>query len=642
MNRLAATVASLCFAAAGASSQPVLFERPLSDRVASYSIDVTLDPLLKQLNGSETLTWRNRSSETVAELRFHLYLNGFRDRSTFLQGRRSRSEAGENQGWSEIRALATAEGEDLTGRIQFVHPDDDNAEDRTVFRVPLTRPVLPGRSITLTCRFTAQLPAVIARTGYAGDFFMVGQWFPKLGVYEAGKGWNCHQFHPNTEFFADFGVYDVTITLPDRFMVGATGLRYAEKKNNDGTRTLFYHAEDVHDFAWSASPRFTEISEKWRHVTIRLLVQPEHVSTAPRYMSSCIAAMEFFDRHVGPYPYPILTMIDPPVDAIEAGGMEYPTLFTVMTTWGMPETVRLPEITTIHEFGHQYWQGMSANNEFEEAWLDEGVNQYYEMRIVDALYGEKSSFVSLFGLHLGDGEQTRTSYTQMGNPRIAPPATPAWKFPVGTYGGLTYFKTALSLLTLERMIGRGAMDSVLSGFFHRWRFRHPTGNDFVAAFDPSLKPFFDQTIFGTAVCDFEVTSIRNAPFEPVTDTAAGGTSHIRLHPSGIPPDSARYTSSVLVSRRGDMVLPIDVLIGFADGSEALEQWDGKATSVGFTYRSRSPVRWARVDPGKKLLLDVNFINNSRSVDPPAAPVWKIAVKILFWFQNALSILGILS
>jgi hypothetical protein len=625
VNRTFVLLSALfCVATTQAQSPPIIFPRPLSERIANYTISVSLDPVRKQLTGHETLVWRNTSNENVSELQFHLYLNAFKNsRSTFM--RESGAPGGEQDGWGwiDVDSLATAEGEVLTRQIEFLHPDDRNADDRTVFRVPLAHPVRPERTITLTCDFTAQLPPLIARSGYAGEFLLVGQWFPKIGVYQNAKGWNCHQYHSSTEFFADFGVYDVSITIPDRFVVGATGVKFAERNNPDSTKTLSFHAEDVHDFAWTASPQFVEVNDTWQHVALRLLLQPDHLSQAHRYIGSCVAALEFFDRHVGPYPHPVLTVVDVPVSGLEAGGMEYPTFFTVSTFWGLPAGFLFPELVTVHEFGHQYWQGMSANNEFEEAWMDEGINQYFEIRVMNSTYGEKLSFLNLPGLSIGDGELTRAGYTHMSNPRIAPPGTPAWMFPRGTYGVLTYSKTAVTLLTLERMIGTTAMDSVLSAFFHRWRFRHPTGRDFLQAFGPSFRQFFDQTIFGTAVCDFEVSAIRNIPAASMR--RAG--------------DTTGYHATVLISRQGDMKLPVDVLIEFADGRQVHEQWDGQATSVEFTYETSFPVRWARVDPDQKVLLDVNLINNSRTVEPSSTPVWKYAVKVFFWFQNLLSLAG---
>ena len=170
-----------------------------------------------EVDGRELLTWRNDSTTEVAELQFHLYLNAFRnEKSTFFRESRGslrgeRFASGE-WGWIDISEMRTAAGEDLTPRIEYIHPDDDNVDDRTVIRVPLTTPVKPGEKISLDIRFNARLQRVFAHTGYWGGFAMVGQWFPKIGVFEpAGRrgravaGWNCHQFHANSEFYADFG-----------------------------------------------------------------------------------------------------------------------------------------------------------------------------------------------------------------------------------------------------------------------------------------------------------------------------------------------------------------------------------------------------------------------------------------------------
>ncbi len=364
-----------------------IFKQPLSPRIVTYHISVALDPVQKMLNGKETLTWRNTSTDRVGELRFHLYFNAFKNsESTFM-----RESGGVNRGfelaeggwgWIDVTSMKTAEGEDLTGRIEFIHPDDDNASDQSVIRVPLSKPVLPGQTIQLAVAFAAKLPRVFARTGYYQNFYMVGQWFPKIGVYEAAgqrfatKGqWNCHQFHANTEFYADYGVYDVTMNVPKEYIVGATGLLAGEMENGDGTKSVTYHAEDVHDFAWTASASYLDLTEQWQHVKIRVLMQPQRAHQAERYFQSAKAALEYFDKHVGRYPYPNLTIIDPAYGASGAGGMEYPTFITAESMWGIGTFLKLAEIVTVHEFGHQYWYGMVGNNEFEEAWMDEGINR---------------------------------------------------------------------------------------------------------------------------------------------------------------------------------------------------------------------------------------------------------------------------
>ena len=221
-----------------AQSAKTIFAEPLSPRLANYQIDVTLDPATKKLNGRETLTWKNASGDVIRELRFHLYLNAFRnDKSTFMRESGGqlrgttidRNEKENAYGSIDIlsmkrRGSGNTASETLV--YQYIQPDDratdrHNSSDHTVIRVPLSKAVGPGETIVLDIAFKAKLPKIFARTGFSRDFFLVGQWFPKIGVYEpAGTRyatvgqWNCHQFHANSEFYADYGVYDVNITTP--------------------------------------------------------------------------------------------------------------------------------------------------------------------------------------------------------------------------------------------------------------------------------------------------------------------------------------------------------------------------------------------------------------------------------------------
>src|SRR4029077_919378 len=244
-------------------------------RVVTYSIEVSLDSATHKLTGVEQVTWRNPSSDQVTELRLHLYLNAFRNsRSTFMResgGQLRDVDMPENGwGWIDLTKLALADGTDLLKPAAYDAPDDGNEDDRTVIRVPLASPVGPGGEVRFTAAFTAQLPRVFARSGYAGDYHLVGQWFPKLGVYEpAGLrgrqagGWNCHQYHANSEFYADFGSFDVRITVPARFVVGATGRLQGKTPRPDGNVTWHYVQEDVHDFGWTADPSFVEVNGRF-------------------------------------------------------------------------------------------------------------------------------------------------------------------------------------------------------------------------------------------------------------------------------------------------------------------------------------------------------------------------------------------
>ncbi len=597
------------------------------------------------LFGRQTLSWQNSSPDTIRDLHFHLYLNAFKSaRTTFMQesGGRHRgfTHRTETPGWIRIDAMEAGDGVSLAPEIDFIRPDDTNEQDSTVFRIPLHCPLPPGQAVRLFIAFTAQLPQLSARTGYHGDFFMVGQWFPKIGVYESASArgqssgsWNCHQFHANTEFFADFGVYDVEITVPDVYTVGATGTIRSERYNGDRTKTVIYHAEDVHDFAWTASSSFVEVNDTWHHVSIRLLMQPQRAQLVDRYLVPARRALEYFANHLEPYPYEQLTIVDPPFGGGGAGGMEYPTLITTGMIRGIGAQIRWPEQVTVHEFAHQYWYGIVANNEFEEEWLDEGLTEYYECRIMDDTYGEKTSSHELLGLRSGTLEQVRLRYTGMRDPSVAPIVTPTWQVDDRSIDLLTYCKAATVLATLERIVGPQAMDSALSVYFQRWKFRHPSTADFVAVFNEvipaihgdrfgeDLNWYFNQFLYGTTTCDFELSSLSSTPVEDGEATT--------------------YESTITVRQLRDAHLPVEVHIGFDNGDRVVELWDGMSDTTIFTYRRAARVAWAEIDPGRKILLDMNLINNSRTLSPPSWPIWQYTTKILFLMQNLLQSLAFL-
>ena len=627
-----------------------IFPVPLSPRLANYQIDVTLDPATKKLTGRETLTWRNPSDDVIRELRFHLYLNAFRDeKSTFmresggqLRGNEiDRNAAGNSYGSVDIVSMKVRGGQALA--YQFIQPDDGNKDDRTVIRVPLDKPVGPGETIVLDIRFRAKLPKIFARTGFSRDYFLVGQWFPKIGVYEpAGTRyrpvggaafrpavtgqWNCHQFHADSEFYADYGVYDVNITTPTEYWVGATGLMTGEKPGPNNTKMTRWHAEDVVDFAWTASSHFQVVNGQWKRplggaVQIELLMQPEHLHQAGRHMDAVKRALAYFDKHLGKYPFPNLTVVDPPLHGSGSAGMEYPTFITAGTAWFLPGGARFPELVTVHEFGHQYFMQLLASNEFEEAWLDEGFNQYYEGRIMDEWYGPRSSQIDLFGFGMGDMESSRDGYVHRDNPAVGSSFGNTWQLPDGQYGVLTYSKSATWLRTLEGLVGRRVMDEIMQTYFIRWRFKHPNAKNFIAIvneivskrlgskYGSDMNWFFDQALYGDQVVDYQLRSIKNKQ------------------------STGRQQSTVTVQRNADGQMPVDVRVHFDNGKEVTLFWDGKARQWTFTLTQKADVVWATVDPNQKIYMDTNLNNNSLTLEPSSAPAAKFATKFLFWVEN---------
>lgn len=647
-------------------AQQTIFQQPLSDRIASYDMNVKLDPVKKLVTGEETLFWKNTSTDKISNLEFHLYLNAFKNtNSTFIKesGGQLREDKFDessniNWGWEKVLSMKVKDGEDLTDKIKYIQPDDNNKDDQTVISVPLAKPVLPGQTITLNIKFESKLPKVFARSGFNNDFFLVGQWFPKIGVYEkageryAVKGqWNCHQYHANSEFYADYGVYNVHITVPKNYVVGAVGVLQNEQQNADGTKTLFYHAEDVIDFAWTASPRFKVAEAVWHNVKIRVLLQPEHFSQAQRHIQSVEDALEYFNKYLGKYPYPNLTIVDPPFRALGAAGMEYPTFFTGGSLWGMPEGIKLTESTVVHEFGHNYFMGILATNEFEEAWMDEGFNSYYEARIMDHYYGKKKSFMDFMGFHFGDGEMQREGYTGMKDPMIDPDFQFSWKFKNNdSYGGITYYKTSTWMFTLEGLVGRKVMDEIMQTYFERWKYKHPCGNDFIAIVNEVVKEklgnkfgdnmdwFFNEVLYGTDICDYKLSNISVGKLEQPAGAydSAGAEKYYKVMRESEKPI---YESRVDVERLGGVVMPEEILVHFDNGKEVLETWDGKGRSHEFIYDKPEKVVWAKVDPYNKIPIDVNMINNSYTTEPESGAENKYFVKFLFWVENTMLFLG---
>src|SRR5262249_6476277 len=290
--------------------------------------------------GSETLVWHNISTSSATELRFHLYWNAWRSNaSTYMRESRLgaiRPNADAESTPDSERAridvtsvrLTSPAAADLTAVQHFIAPDDDNVNDQTVMAVPLPRSIGPGESATIEITWTSHVPRTIDRTGVVGNFYFIAQWFPKLGVLQ-DDGWNCHQFHSSTEFFSDYGVYDVSLTIPQGWTAGATGVERDRRDNADHTTTHRFVQEDVHDFAWTRSPDFIERKARFEHPTLpevemRLLLQPEHADQADRHFDATRTTLRYYGEWYGPYPYGHVTIVDPAYQS-GSGGMEYPT-----------------------------------------------------------------------------------------------------------------------------------------------------------------------------------------------------------------------------------------------------------------------------------------------------------------------------
>ncbi|HVD92666.1 MAG TPA: M1 family metallopeptidase [Vicinamibacterales bacterium] len=619
-------------------------DQPRSPRNANYTIAARLNPAARTIDGDETLTWRNISRRPAHTIQLHLYYNAWRDeRSTWMRERALSVSGPENPprragewGWIDVDSVEAIKRDGLVdiavGPLRYIGPDDGNPDDRTVAEIPLSASVQPGQAIALRIRWRSHIPRTFARTGAIADYFFIAQWFPKVGVLE-DSGWNCHQFHVATEFFSDFGVYDVKLTVPAGWTTGATGTARAITKESDGSETHAYFQEDVHDFAWTTSPHYLERHATFEHATLprvdmRLLLQPEHAGQEGRHFDATRAALRYYGEWFGAYPYGHITIVDPAWQS-GAGGMEYPTLFTAGTRWLAPRSTLTPEGVTIHEAGHQFWYGIVATNEFEDAWMDEGINTYSTARVIEQVYEPNyyaqryfAGFVPWVFRDLPltraiDGDRM-ASYRAAARQDVE--STQTFHYWPPTSGAITYSKTALWLHTLENYLGRATHQRIMSTYFQRYGFKHPKPADFFSVATEvsgqDLTWFFDQVYRGSQTFDYGVDQFRS--------DRSGDSFH----------------TMVAARRYGDGVFPVDVQVTHENGQQSHWTWDGRDRWKQFQADGASRAVRVEIDPRRVLALDVNRTNNSAALDPAgprAAHKWSLAW--LVWLQDHLLTYG---
>jgi hypothetical protein len=357
---------------------------------------------------------------------------------------------------------------------------------------------------------------------------------------------------------------------------------------------------------------------------MRLLLQPEHAGQEQRHFDATRTTLKYYGEWYGAYPYGHITIVDPAFQS-GAGGMEYPTLFTAGSRWLAPARVTTPEGVTVHEAGHQFWYGIVGNNEFEDAWMDEGFNTFSTARAVAQVYDPNYLAVRYFGGFVPwvfkdvivsretDGNRL-AGYRR--DARSDAQSTPTFRYFPSTGGSITYNKTALWLNTMERWLGWPTVQRIMAAHFEKWKFRHPTPQDFFdtasAVAGRDLTPYFDQVYRSSNVFDYGVQSLQ---------TAREGDG---------------YRTTVIVRRFGEAIFPVDVLVSFKSGEPATEHWDGRDRWKLYTYQRPAPAVSAQVDPNRVLLLDVDYTNNSKTLEPKgAAAATKWSLKWMVWLQDCL-------
>ena len=541
----------------------------------------------------------------------------------------------------------------------------------------------PGATTTLDIDFFDQLPRVVARTGYFGTFHLVAQWFPKIGVLElpgergaTAPRWNAHEMHAHSEFYADYGSYDVRITVPKGYTVGATGEETGAPAEKDGKVTHRFVQGDVHDFAWTADKRYAKPLVGYYEgagspkVTVRVLYTPEYESNAKPALDATVDALGFFSRTLGPYPYNTVTVVIPPYNADEAGGMEYPTFFTASSFANVDKGTMFADaldFVTIHEFGHGYFYGLLGSNEFEEPMLDEGLNEYWDQRMLRSenhdLHLTTTPLKSKFGIDL---RMPVFAYERLGamNEHPADPiGQNSWNRMSGGSYGTVYSRTATTMRDLEAQVGTPALERAFKLYYARWKFRHPSVADLKAALvEGTGRPDVVDRIFADQVYDVKpvddsVASFSSSEVLPQPgyvmykgrlveltsksiDKAVSDRREAwkKANPKAKPGEGAFPYRTVVLVRRAGAAVPQTLRVKFADGTTETASFDGDRPWQRFTWTRKAKAVSVELDPGNMHYLDADQVDNSRTLEENGSVARRLAGQFGAAFQTLLAFL----
>lgn len=503
------------------SASSLFAQKPYFQQEANIQMDVKLDDKKHQVGGSWAMEYINNSPDTLNFIYIHLYPNAYKNNYTALAKQLFQQE--KKKKWyyapeSDRGFIANIEFKDKNGQAQKWEYEKDHID---IAKVYLSKPLAPKDTLHLNTPFLVQLPQTISRLGHVGDSYQLTQWFPKPAVYDA-KGWHQMPYLDQGEFYSEFGNYDVKITVPANYVVGASGDLHTEsekafldslaalpieklnKKITDDseypasskeTKTLHYTLNNVHDFAWFADKRFYVRKDsvqlnsgRWVTTWAMFTEEEKHLWLEANHFLN--RSIKFYSDIVGEYPYNVCTAVQ---SALSAGaGMEYPTI-TVIGKSGT--SFALDQVIT-HEVGHNWFYGILASNERIYPWMDEGWNSYVENRYTATYYSEDYSEGFLMTLL-----QARRGENQ-------PIDIPAEENTYLNYYVSAYAKPTLVFRHLERYLGTEKMDAILKKYFNTWQNKHPYPEDLRALIEAesgeSMAWLFDIAIGSAKEIDYAI------------------------------------------------------------------------------------------------------------------------------------------
>jgi hypothetical protein len=589
---------------------------------ADYTIRATLDTGTLSVRGEETIRYTNNSPDTLTYVWMQLDQNIDAAASRFAAlgggfGRPSEPTYVGGYTLERVGALRAAR----PGAKPVATPLSYRV-NATMMRVDLDRPLPPKGVVQLDVAWHNMVPRQQGRTGREhfpeGWLYEIAQWYPRMAVYDDVTGWNTAQYLGNGEFYLEYGDIDFTITAPANYTVTGTGVlqngaqvltarereRLALAVRSDttihiiapdevgkadllppgtgATRSWRFQAQNVRDVAWAAAPNFIWDASGWEGVLIQALYPPVAL---PLWSQAADMGRHTIMHHSRwyRYPYPTAINVNGPV-----GGMEYPMI--VFCSERRDEK-GLYFVTT-HELGHEWFPMIVGSNERLYGWQDEGFNTFIDFFTVHDRYPADTTAVN--GPQIGRTSGWWVSLLTHYSGREAPIMEPQDRNPPFLSGALHYPKTALGLHLLRTdLVDSTAFDQAFREYARRWAFKHPTPADFFRtmnnALGEDLSWFWRSWFYRSDHLDQAVDS--------VTQRDSSGTTIARI----------------FLSNRAEMVWPLDLEIGLANGTTEHVRLPVEAWYRGspYVYVHRWPAQVVKVviDPGN-VLPDINRANNS--------------------------------
>lgn len=507
----------------------------------NYKIKVTLDDQNHMLYGDEEFEYINNSNDVLTEIFIHLWPNAYKNAKTamakqqFAKGDYFLLWAGQkDRGYIDSLNFAVDDQ-----KVDFVYPE--NYEDIAVIKLP--KPLQPGGKITVTTPFRVKIPSgTISRLGHIGQSYQITQWYPKPAVYDR-EGWHEMPYLTQGEFYSEFGSFDVEITLPENYTVGATGDLQTESEmqrleqlasapvlpskgsdntfppSSEKTKTLRYVQNNVHDFGWFADKRWivrkgeVELPHSKRKVTTWAMFTPE---SADLWLKTGIKSINdglyYYSLWTGDYPYNQCTAVDGTISA--GGGMEYPNV----TVIGNTSSEQGLATVIIHEVGHNWFYGILGSNERDNAWMDEGINSFFETRTILKTNPNPSRLGAMVGNEKVDDvlKLDRFSYQYITEElsyllsartnEDQPMQLPSEYYSNMNYGTIVYKKSALAFNYLMNYLGEEEFNRCMAAYYEAWKFKHPSPADLQSVFETTsgknLSWFFDDLVTTRGKLDY--------------------------------------------------------------------------------------------------------------------------------------------